>query len=72
MNKEFAIDANGTAYIMSSAQDGNSNNRFLAIKADGTLLWSYVTYVSINSPAIGADGVLYVGCDDNKLYAFGP
>ena len=36
----------------------------------GTVLWEFVTgnYVH-SSPAIGTDGTVYVGSEDNKLYA---
>jgi outer membrane protein assembly factor BamB len=38
--------------------------------AAGTLRWSYTTGGSVqSSPAIGADGTVYVGSDDGKLYA---
>ena len=34
------------------------------------LLWSYSTeYPVLSSPAVGADGTVYVGSYDNKLYA---
>jgi len=39
----------------------------------GTLKWSYTTGNSINSsPAIGADGTIYVGSEDGNLYAINP
>ncbi len=39
----------------------------------GTLKWSYSTGSSIQSvPAIGADGMIYVGSGDSKLYALTP
>ena len=36
----------------------------------GTVVWKFVTgnYVH-SSPAIGTDGTVYVGSEDNKLYA---
>src|SRR4051794_36091139 len=37
---------------------------------DGTLLWSYSTGGSIaSSPALAADGTIYVGSSDGNLYA---
>jgi outer membrane protein assembly factor BamB len=37
------------------------------------LKWSYTTGNSIySSPAIGSDGTIYVGSEDNKLYAINP
>jgi len=39
----------------------------------GELLWSYHTGGEIvSSPAIGADGTIYVGSSDNNSYAFNP
>jgi outer membrane protein assembly factor BamB len=36
----------------------------------GAKLWSFKTGLAVrSSPAIGADGVLYVGSEDKKLYA---
>ena len=46
------------------------NSTFIAVNADGTLKWSYTTGWDMTSPAIGADGTVYVGSD--KVYAFGP
>ena len=41
-----------------------------SINPDGTLKWKYTTgdWVS-SSPAIGPDGTIYVGSNDNNLYA---
>ncbi len=39
----------------------------------GTVKWAYATGGGINSsPAIGADGTIYVGSLDYKLYAINP
>jgi hypothetical protein len=36
----------------------------------GTVLWEFETGFTVaSSPAIGPDGTVYVGSDDNKLYA---
>jgi hypothetical protein len=36
----------------------------------GAKLWEFETGVDVDSsPAIGSDGTVYVGSDDNKLYA---
>ena len=35
-----------------------------------TVLWEFETEALVNSsPAIGPDGTVYVGSDDNKIYA---
>jgi len=36
----------------------------------GTLLWNFTVGNGFNSSPAVVDGVVYVGCDDNKLYAF--
>ena len=39
-------------------------------KTAGTVLWEFETEGEVSSsPAIGSDGTVYVGSDDNKLYA---
>ena len=39
----------------------------------GVLKWKYETGGNVySSPAIGADGTIYVGSDDNYLYAINP
>jgi hypothetical protein len=41
-----------------------------AINPDGSQKWSFTTGDAVySSPAIGADGTIYVGSRDNKLYA---
>ena len=36
----------------------------------GVMLWEFETGGNINcAPAIGSDGIIYIGSDDNKLYA---
>jgi hypothetical protein len=52
-----------------SVVDGNS---FYALNAtDGSIIWSYVTGGSVKSSAAVANGIVYVGSDDLKVYAFG-
>ena len=39
-------------------------------KKPGTVLWEFRTGgIVYSSPAISSDGTVYVGSDDNKLYA---
>jgi outer membrane protein assembly factor BamB len=38
----------------------------------GTLKWAFDTGGAISSPAIGADGTIYVGSNDTNLYAINP
>ena len=37
---------------------------------DGTKLWSANLGGTCHAPPVTADGMLLVGCDDGKLYAF--
>ncbi len=49
------------------------NNLYALNPVDGSLKWKYATGNSIDSsPAIGADGTIYVGSYDNYLYALNP
>jgi len=60
------IAADGTIYL------GAASN-LLAIRQDGTLKWSFATGSQIYTAAsIGADGTIFVGSDDFKLYAINP
>ncbi|MEY4939808.1 MAG: hypothetical protein RIQ93_1543 [Verrucomicrobiota bacterium] len=50
---------------------GTSNNALCALRADGTLLWrSTLGDWTDSSPLVTADGVIYIGCADKKLYSF--
>jgi len=50
---------------------GTSNNLLLALKADGTLLWqAALGDWADSSPVVAADGGIYIGCTDKKLYSF--
>ena len=52
---------------------GSFDNNLYAINPDGSLKWSYPTGNEIaSSPAIGADGTIYVGSGDKNLYAINP
>jgi len=40
------------------------------VQKPGTVLWEFETGDAVySSPAIGSDGTVYVGSEDNKLYA---
>ncbi|MBC7329006.1 PQQ-binding-like beta-propeller repeat protein [bacterium] len=52
---------------------GADNGNLYAIKSDGTLLWQATVSAGtpiISSPAIGANGLIYVGTKDNKVNAY--
>ncbi len=71
------IDKNGTIYSAvgcywvsgaTDAADVAKECRLLAINPDGTLKWSVVTQLWIqSSPSIGADGTLYMGTTHHPL-----
>jgi len=50
---------------------GNNNGHLYAVdRATGTKLWDVATGGRITSSPVVADGVVYVGSHDGKLYAF--
>ena len=53
---------------------GNDSFGYLyAVNPDGTLKWTFQTGFEVeSSPAVAADGTIYVYCDDGKLYAINP
>jgi outer membrane protein assembly factor BamB len=60
------IGGDGTIYI------GTTNGFFYALTPSGVILWKLHTAGAIHGPAaIAADGTLYFGSDDQKLYAIG-
>jgi outer membrane protein assembly factor BamB len=67
-----SIDAAGILYVQAerpSAAGGVGKLSALA-PLTGIALWEFVTNGSSNSsPAIGADGTVYVGSDDGRVYA---
>jgi ribosomal protein L37AE/L43A len=51
---------------------GSYDYKVYALDGDGQLKWSYTTGNPVDSsPAIGADGTVYIGSVDGNLYAFG-
>jgi outer membrane protein assembly factor BamB len=48
-------------------------SRYKTQKVDGTVKWTFETGAGIeSSPTIAADGTIYIGSHDNKLYALNP
>ncbi|MBU1625946.1 PQQ-binding-like beta-propeller repeat protein, partial [bacterium] len=59
-----AIDAEGTNYF------GSYDRYIYAVNPNGTLKWSFLTDMSLNSsPALAYDGTIYIGSLDYYLYA---
>ena len=74
-------DYDGTIYIMNSDQGASEGAYLSSVKADGSgLNWSVPVKDpadaspahSKSSPAVGPDGTIYVGSDDNYIYAINP
>jgi outer membrane protein assembly factor BamB len=61
------IGADGTIYAASPAMNGPNYGVINAFNPNGTLKWSYPCRISQASPAIGADGTIFVGADFNIL-----
>jgi outer membrane protein assembly factor BamB len=59
-----ALGPDGTVYF------GGRNNRVVAYSPTGSLLWSFETQGDVvSSPIVDMDGNVFVGSDDNHLYA---
>ncbi len=76
-----AIGADGTIYVSSMPGfEKGGYGKVYAIDPNGKLKWSFITFVappshwdpSSSSPAIGADGTIYVGSWDDNVYAINP
>lgn len=66
ISTKIAISFDGTIF-------GTYQNKVFAVNPNGTKKWEYTTGdVIVSSPAIDADGVIYIGSTDSKLYALYP
>ena len=64
-------------YAVTVAPDGTvyaSADGLYALRPDGTLKWKFApgTTHCASTPAVGADGTVYVGCRDDGFYALDP
>lgn len=60
-----SLDQNNNIYV------GSNNGNISCFDANGDLKWSYhIGGITWSSPAIGKDGTVYVGGDNNIFYAF--
>ena len=69
-----SIDAAGILYLQSEFRTAVAGSGKLSAlnPLTGAVLWEVLTHGSSNSsPAIGADGTVYVGSDDGRVYAIG-
>jgi outer membrane protein assembly factor BamB len=67
-----SIDAAGVLYVQAErSATAEGVGKLSAIEPlTGSILWEFVSNGSSNSiPAIGADGTVYVGSDDGRVYA---
>ncbi len=66
VNSSPLVGPDGTIYV------GCDDKSFYAVKPDGTQKWAAVTGGKVaSSPALSTDGsVIYVGSQDNKVYAY--
>ena len=68
------VGPDGTVYLGSVIKDTRHPEHFItAVNADGTVKWRFSTgwwdTQTQSSPALGADGRIYVGAQDGYLYA---
>ena len=57
----------------SVAGNVDTANNLYAFNPDGTQKWVFPTGgIVTSSPALGADGTVYVGSHDNNFYAINP
>ncbi len=71
-----AIGSNGVVYVTTSGSSRYSDvsgGKLVAIDPHGIKKWAFQTRLDIkSSPAIGADGAIYFGCRDRRIYAISP
>ena len=72
-----AIGQNGWIYTPTGPYYGaagvtTANNGIYGCTPDGQGHWSPIGAGSLSSPAIGADGTVYMGSENNQVYAFSP
>ncbi len=66
-----AIGSDGTIYF-GEYLDSATKGKFFAVLSSGTLKWSINTAAIVSSAAVGPNGIIYVGSDDNAIYALNP
>ena len=65
-----STSSSSASSVFTTTPGSASTSNLYALNADGSLKWKYATgEVVRSSPAVGADGTVYVGSDDKNLYA---
>ena len=65
---QSGVTTDRDGYVYFGSRDGY----VYCLSPQGKLVWKYRTGDQVDaSPVLGADGTLYVGSDDGRLYAFG-
>ncbi len=66
--KSSPLVAGGKVYFGTNTDDG----AFYALSAqNGSVVWTYPVGAYIMAPASASDGMIFMGADDGRLYAFG-
>jgi outer membrane protein assembly factor BamB len=69
IDSDITIGADGTIYVVTSDA---SHSTWFAVSPQGGVLWSLDLPRTFSTPAIGADGTMYVGLLDGGLVAVNP
>jgi outer membrane protein assembly factor BamB len=73
VDRSPAIGPDGTTYVVGLAGDSFTESYLHAVDKAGALKWEcYFGEGSVTAPAIAADGTVFIGTWDGKLYAFKP
>ncbi|TQV65581.1 PQQ-like beta-propeller repeat protein, partial [Exilibacterium tricleocarpae] len=67
-----AVAEDGTIYFSGIGSAADSRTQLYALNSDGSLQWVSGGEFAPGSPAIGADGTVYVGAVAGNLYALNP
>jgi outer membrane protein assembly factor BamB len=62
-----AVDHDGTLYIV-----GSPSSTLYALSPEGQLKWTFKKGILPDTPVIGADHTIYIGCLDGFFYAINP
>ena len=66
VNATGALGADGTAYFQTA------DSMVIALRPDGTPLWTFPSGGGNSAPVVGADGTVYVASQQDSVYALDP